>query len=61
MALINVIGFVVSNIFYNLVFMFLSLQITTDIRTLLESVQRNLTFIFIVFSDAAHMLLCNSV
>ena len=38
MALINVIGFVVSNIFYNLVFMFLSLQITTDIRTLLESV-----------------------
>lgn len=61
MALINVIGFVVSNIFYNLVFMFLSLQITTDTRTLLESVQRNLTFIFIVFSDAAHMLLCNSV
>ena len=61
MALINVIGFVVSNIFYNLVFMFLSLQITTDIRTLLESVQRNLTFIFIFFSDAAHMLLCNSV
>ena len=61
MALINVIAFVVSNIFYNLVFMFLSLQITTDISTLLESVQRNLTFIFIVFSDAAHMLLCNSV
>ena len=45
----------------NLVFMFLSLQITTDINKLLESVQRNLTFIFIVFSDAAHMLLCNSV